>query len=120
MIHSGRPLTRGTEVEIRRGDHIIIARVVWRDGGRAGLKSDDRVPVEQIVTLGQSPSLQLTAGSGERRKRPRLEEKSRVTGRSIEFAGVVVIALALASAGQSMMKSALARPLFVISGALAD
>lgn len=120
MIHSGRPLTRGTEVEIRRGDHIIVARVVWRDGGRAGLKSDDRVPVEQIVTLGQSPSLQLTAASGERRKQPRFEERSRITGRSIELAGIVLIALALAGAAQSMVQSALARPLSVVSAALAD
>ncbi len=119
MIHSGRPLTRGTEVEIRRGDHIIVARVVWRDGGRAGLKSEDRVPVEQIVTLGQSPALQLTAASGERRKRPRIEEQGRIAGRSIELAGVVLIALALAGAGQSMMQSALARPLSVVSAALA-
>ena len=120
MIHSGRPLTRGTEVEIRRGDHVIVARVVWRDGGRAGLKSDDRVPVEQIVTLGQSPALQLTAAQGERRKRPRLEDQSRFTGRFIELAGTVLIALALAGAGQSMIQSALARPLSAVSAALAD
>lgn len=120
MIHSGRPLTRGTEVEIRRGDHVIVARVVWRDGGRAGLESDDRVPVEQIVTLGQSPALQLTAARGERRKRPRVEDQSRMTGRSIEFAAAVLIALALAGAGQSMVESALAAPLSAVSAALAE
>jgi hypothetical protein len=120
MIHTGRPLSRGTEVEIRRGDHIIIARVVWRDGGRAGLKSDDRVPIEQIVTLGQSPALQLTAAGGERRKRPRTGSDSRMVGRSIELAGTLLVALALAGAGQRMIQSAFARPLSAVSARLAD
>jgi len=118
MIHSGRPLARGTEVEVRRGDHVIVARVMWRDGGRAGLKADDRVPLEDIVTLGQSPALQLTAVSGDRRKQPRGDERSRLHARSIQFAGVLAIALSLAGAGVTMVQSALARPLSAVSIAL--
>jgi len=37
MIHTGRPIRRGCEVELRRGEHMIVARVMWRDGARAGL-----------------------------------------------------------------------------------
>lgn len=118
MIHTGRPISHGSKVEVRRGDHVIVARVVWRDGGRAGLRSEDRVPVEDIVTLGQSPSLQLTAMKGERRKRPRLDNQSRLRGRAIEFAGIVLIAAALTGAGLSVVDAAFARPLAAVSAAL--
>ena len=119
MIHTGRPIVEGTQVEVRRGDHIIVARVMWRDGGRAGLKAEERVPVEEIMTLGQSPSLQLTAATGERRKHPRPGDNSRLRGRAIEFAGVVTIAISLAGAGLAMIEQAFARPLAMVSAALA-
>ena len=118
MIHTGRPIARGTEVEIRRGDHVIVARVMWREGARAGLKAEERVPIEEIVTLGKSPALQLTAAGGERRKHPRPEERSRMRGRSVEFAGVLVIAASLAGAGFTMVQSAFARPLAAVAAAL--
>lgn len=118
MIHTGRPIARGTEVEIRRGDHVIVARVMWREGARAGLKAEERVPIEEIVTLGKSPALQLTAAGGERRKHPRPEERSRMRGRSVEFAGVLVIAASLAGAGFTMAQSAFARPLAAVAAAL--
>ena len=118
MIHSGRPLMHGAEVEIRRGDHIIVARVVWGDGGRAGLRSDDRVPVEEIVTVGQSAVLQLTAANGERRKQSRPEDRSRLQGKAIEFGGVLVVSVSLALAGLAMIESAFARPLAIVSAAL--
>ena len=118
MIHTGRPISHGTRVEIRRGVHVIVARVVWRDGGRAGLRAEDRVPVEDIITLGQSPSLQLTVASDERQKHPRPEERSRLRGRAIEFAGVVLIAAALTGAGLSMVDAAFGRPLAAVSNAL--
>lgn len=117
MIHTGRPIARGTEVELRRGHYVIVARVVWRDGGRAGLRAEDRVPIEDIVTLGQSPALQLTATAGERRKQPRPEDRSRFQGRAIEFAGVLVVAVGLAGAGFTMVEAAFARPLAVVAAA---
>ena len=117
MIHTGRPVERGTEVEIRRGDHVIVAKVVWREGGRAGLRSDDRVPIEDIVTAGQSTALQLTAG-GERRKQPRTEEQSRLHARAIEFAGVIALAITLAGPGFTMVQGAFARPLAAVEAAL--
>jgi hypothetical protein len=119
MIHSGRPIAQGAEVEIHRGDYAIVARVVWRDGGRAGLRAEDRVPVEEIMSLGQSEVLQLAAAGVDRRKHPRPEERSRLRGRAIEFAGVAVIAASLAGAGLTMVEAAFARPLAMVSAALA-
>lgn len=119
MIHTGRPISQGTMVEIRRGDHAIVARVVWRDGARAGLQAEDRVPVEDIVTIGQSPALQLTAAPVERRKQPRPENASRTRGQAIEFAGVVVIGACVAGAALSMVQAAFVRPLALVTAALA-
>jgi hypothetical protein len=118
MIPTGRPISHGSRVEIRRGEHVIVARVVWRDGGRAGLRAEDRVPVQDIITLGQSPALQLAAEQGDRRKHPRPEGRNRLRGRAFEFAGVVLMAVVLTGAGLSMVDEAFARPFAVISAAL--
>lgn len=117
MIHTGRQVLKGTQVEVRRGDHVIIARVVWRDGGRAGLRSEDRVRVEDIMTLGQLPAQRLTAGPVERRKHPRPLEKSRLQGRAMEFGTVLAIGACLAVAGLSMVQ-AFARPVAMVSAVL--
>jgi len=120
MIHTGRQITKGTRVEVRRGNHVIIARVMWRDGGRAGLRAEDRVPVEEIVTLGQSPILQLTAGPVERRKHPRIQERSRLRGRAMEFGAVIAIGACLAVAGLNMVQAAFALPFEMVSAALGN
>ncbi|HVU31239.1 MAG TPA: PilZ domain-containing protein [Sphingomicrobium sp.] len=119
MIHSGRQITQGTRVEVRRGDHVIVAHVVWRDGARAGLQAEDRVPVEAIMTLGQSPSFQLTARS-ERRRKLRPEGRSRLQGRAIEFAGAAFIAVSLALAGLMLVETAFARPMGLVLAALSN
>jgi len=120
MIHTGRQIAKGTQVEVRRGDHVIIARVVWRDGGRAGLRAEDRVPVDEIMTLGQSPTLQLTAGPVERRKYSRPQERSRLQGRAMEFGAVIAIGACLAAAGLNMVQAAFDRPLEMVSAALGN
>lgn len=120
MIHTGRQIAKGAQVEVRRGDHVIIARVVWRDGGRAGLRAEDRVPIEEIMTLGQSPTLQLTAGPLERRKVQRPPDRSRMQGRAMEFAAVIAISACLAMAGLSMVQEAFARPVQLVSQALGN
>jgi hypothetical protein len=119
MIHTSRPIAQGTQVEIRRGEYVIVARVVWRDGARAGLQADDRLPVEEILTLGQSPALQLTAADGERRKRPRSQDYSRLRGRAMEYAGVLAIGVSLAGCAMSLVHDALAGPLAAVSAVLA-
>lgn len=100
MIHSGRAGPAGTMVELHRGDHVIIARVVWRDGGRAGLHSDEQLPVEEIISLGRSCGLRIAASDREfieRRKRPRRSSAdSRSTGGMLDFAGMVAIIHCLA------------------------
>ena len=80
-----------------------------------------RVPsIEEIMTLGQSPTLQLTAGPLERRRNQRQPERSRLQGRAMEFAAVIAISACLATAGLSMVQTAFARPVEMVSAALGN
>ena len=122
MIHSGRAAPEGGVVELRRGQFVIIARVMWRDGGRVGLRSDERLPIEEILSVSQSKALQLVAADGariDRRKKPRgSPPDARLRGRAFEFVGVGVIALALAMSIWVMAEQAFAKPLAEIGAAL--
>lgn len=118
LIHTGRPIRGGNEVELRRGEHMILARVVWRDGARAGLRSLERVPVEEIVLLGHAPASEVPGNTADRRRHPRPQQSSRLRGRAMEFAGVVGIVACLAAAGVTMVDAALARPLTFVTSTL--
>jgi hypothetical protein len=121
MIQVSRGAPSADVVELRRGAHIILARVVWRDGSRAGLQSDDRLPVEEILSLSQAATLQLTAGDKpvERRGAPRrAHETSRQRARFAEFASVGVIAASLALTLFGIVQQALATPMNAIRAAL--
>jgi len=120
LIHSSRPFARGSVIELRHGDHVIVGRVVWREGAKAGLQSEERVPVEQILSLADGPALFLSAVpfGVERRRRSRTHEQSRLQSRALEFASVAVIAVALSSVAFALVGKALANPLAKVSAAL--
>ena len=120
LIHCSRPFSQGSAVELRHGDNVVIGRVVWREGAKAGLQSDARVPVEQILSLAHGPALRLNSApaGAERRRRPRTHEQSRIKSRALEFAGVAIIAVALSSAAFALVGEALAQPLAQVSAAL--
>jgi hypothetical protein len=122
LIHSARAGPQGSTVELRRGDHVIVGRVVWRDGARVGVECDERLPVEQIMSHSQSQALRLTAASSpvvERRKAPRsTADDARLRGRAMEFVSVGIIAASLALTVWSMAEQALARPMAAVSAAL--
>jgi hypothetical protein len=122
LIHAGRtPVGEGSTIELRHQELAIVARVVWRDGARVGLTANERLPVEQIMSLGQSPALQLTATvacGAERRRQPRTHEDSRLRGRVFEFAGIAFIAVILSGGLFVMVEEALARPIAYVEAAL--
>jgi hypothetical protein len=123
LVHSARTGPEGSRVELWRGEHVIVARVVWQDGARAGLQAEDRLPVEQILSLNASTALILTAepvrGDGRPRRRPPNDDR-RSQGRLIEFAGVVVIACSLAAAAFDLVVESLGRPMAAIERALSS
>jgi hypothetical protein len=124
LITSSRVDGEGSTVELRHGDQAIVARVVWRKGTQAGLRTDERIPVEDIVALSRGSALRLTAPqwSGmDRRKRPRpsaTHDESRQRSRTLEFASIAVIGISLAATLFSMVETAFARPLAMVQAAL--
>src|SRR3954465_9995212 len=60
LMHASRPADRGSVVEVKQGEHLIRARVMWSDGARVGLRTDEQLPVEQILSRSDCPALRLT------------------------------------------------------------
>jgi len=118
LIHANFSALDERVVELWHGDHAITARVVWREGPRAGLRAEERIPVEEILCPTASPSLPLRAAIVERRKRPRGDQESRIRARAFEFVSVALIAAALAFGFSSWVGEALAQPLALVRTAL--
>ena len=123
LIHSSEPVERGMYLELRRGNQVIVARVVWRSGSCAGLRAQDRVPVEAMVTSGAvRPASREEAADCERRGRaPSREEEhehSRLRGRSLEFAFVGLVGALLSVAAFALVAEALAQPFVRVGAAL--
>lgn len=121
LIHVPQPPQRGSYVELRRGDQVIIGRVMWSKGSRAGLRAQDRVPVEAIVTNKTASGLRLTAPGGapvERRRAPRRHEQSRWRGRAFEFVSITLAGAILSVLLVSAMSRAVAEPLSRVRTAL--
>jgi hypothetical protein len=122
LIHSARPVVEGSTVEILRGDQLIVACVIWSEAGRSGIRSDERLPVEDILSLEQSRGLQLIASNGmfhDRRGGTRgVASEARADGRAIEFLAIGAIAVSLAFGLWAMAEAVLSGPLASVSAAL--
>ena len=123
-IQAADPPLRGAYVEICRGRHVIIARVMWTRGHRAGLKSQDPIWTESLLaepSNDRAPSA-APATPVERRQKPRStqqrHEHSRLAGRAVEFACLGLGGAAMALLAFGMVEEALARPLAKIETAL--
>src|SRR5438270_868930 len=94
-IQSASRAPEVSTMQILRGDHLIVARVMWSEAGRAGLQTEERLPVEEILSLKQFRPLQLIASNGtlgDRSGQSRAMAHDRnISGRAIEFVGVLVI-----------------------------
>jgi hypothetical protein len=122
LIHAGRAGPEGTLVELHRGDHVIIARVMWRDGTKVGVRCDERLPVDEIMSLAHSTSLRLIASDGaavERRRHPRADHSiNRLRARALEFIGIGAIVTCLAVGAGTLVHEAFASPVARVEAAL--
>ncbi|QIK96324.1 hypothetical protein G7076_07570 [Sphingomonas sp. HDW15A] len=116
---------RGDYVEIRRGLHVIVARVVWNRGHRFGVAAQDELPVANIAN-DRAPTVDRKAAASpvpkERRRLPRfLEEKaerSRSRGQRMQYVFAALAGMIAATIAGAEVRQALAAPLGRVSSAL--
>jgi hypothetical protein len=120
MLHSLQPLRRNQFVEIARGRHRVVGRIVWSDATACGLQSQDKVDIQGLLS---QPADAAALGSAERRMHvrsrppqplPPVGERaaaSRAMGRAFEFAFVVTAVSSVAAIAAISMQEALAAPL---------
>lgn len=70
---------RGTYIEVRRGRHTIVARVVWTSDERFGVQAQDRISIDGFVSEQDLSTLDFSKVSEsqpgfERRSSPRTSE----------------------------------------------
>ena len=120
MVHATCSALEDGLVELWHGDHAITARVVWREGAKAGLQAEERIPLDAMLGLSPSSALQPAARepAGMDRKRSRTHEHSRLRARAFEFASAAVIAAVLALGFSFWVGEALAQPLAAVQAAL--
>lgn len=128
MVQSASALAAGSYVEIRRGSHVIVARVMWVEQKRAGLRAQDALPVNDIVT--ETPGKPTAAvrddGQPERRQCERgtaaalaaREQRSRRLGRAVEFAVISALAAGFAVAIAGSLHQSLSRTLAPVEASL--
>jgi hypothetical protein len=102
---------------------VIIARVVWKHGAKAGLQSDVKLPVEQIMAATVKGNLQLVAAEGaivERRARSRRLDttEARDFGKKLEYVVGCVLALGFAVLIARSAFETMARPFGLARNAL--
>jgi hypothetical protein len=110
-----------TTVELRHGDAAIKAQVVWRDGAQVGLRTEDRIPIEQILAYGQATILQLPCARRPTERRGQIRSAAdinRLRGRAFEFLSVVVVVACIGLTLAMIAADVLARPMTAVRAAL--
>lgn len=126
LLRSSNVPNRGSYLEIRRGAHVIVARVVWSSPDRFGVRTQDPVPADRLIHDPEgNPASQKSGESGfvDRRSAPRpsrhRHEASRHRARAMEFGTFLLIgAVATLVVGEAVAH-ALGEPMSAVSAALA-
>lgn len=124
-IQAAETPARGTYVEICHGTQVIVARVMWAKGHRAGLNSQDAIAVRALVRddpANDRMTLPPAYPRLDRRRVPRAlqqrHESSRLAARALEFACVGLIATAFGLTVFGTVEQALGQPVAQVRDAL--
>ncbi len=127
LLQAASPPSRGAYCEVRRGRHVIVARVVWSSHHRFGVRTQDRIVADALIEEPDASGAEPPQASGaepavERRAptRPRDHdhEQSRWRARAIEFACIAIAGGFLATIGFGTVGRVLAHPLTSVQSAL--
>jgi hypothetical protein len=114
---------RGTYLEIRRGEHEIMACVMWANDLRFGVRTQDMLVIDDIIyQSGRSAAPTAGAMVPERRRSLRSTDEghsnSRMVSRAMEFAVIGIFAASAAAVTFGSVVQALQQPLADASAAL--
>jgi hypothetical protein len=127
LLASSSPVCRpGTVIEIRRIHHIVVGRVVWQKGAFFGVRTQDPIDIQGIVTA-QPPAhkpQRSDAGEDDRRAVRRVpaaerEAQSRRFASAFQFVVLIAAVGAAALFAAQEVGSVLSRPFAAVGAALA-
>ena len=126
LVRSERPPSRGSFLEIRRGHHVIVARVIWSGADRFGVQSQDPVPAAQLIRDPDAAPVRSKPAGGavpERRAAARptevRHESSRHKSRAAQFSAIALTCGLAALLIATAVAEVVARPLGAAGQALA-
>lgn len=123
LMRSARAPSPGTYVEVCRGHHHIVARVMWVNQDRFGVHTQDSVAVDAIAGCAETVD-ENTIPTVERRSRRRTPsaherlERSRKTAAAMQFAWIAGLGAVGGILVFDAVSDALERPLRVVSAEL--
>lgn len=127
LVRSSQSVNRGSYLEIRRGPHVIVARVIWSASDRLGLQTQDPVPAADLIRDPDGAAAgkkRGEAGLEDRRSAPRpvevRHETSRHSGRALEFAAIALACGIVALLIGNAVAEVVATPLGAAQAALAS
>jgi hypothetical protein len=121
LIQSGSAPQRGNYLEIRRGRHVVVARVIWSCDERFGVETQGPVYAAELIREADNSSVATRPASDERRAAPRFREKSEASrwrGRAFEFGSLALFGIASAFLLFATIDELLGRPLSALGAAL--
>jgi hypothetical protein len=131
LLHGANAPTRGTYIEVSRGRHTVVARVVWASEHRFGAQAQGRINIEAVLGEPDLSALDFKAASlrgpgFERRSSPRTLspahqlQLSRSRSSAIQFVVLAGLGMFSATMASEMVTRAFARPLGPIEVSLAS
>ncbi len=123
-MQAAAPPPRGTYLELRRGEHEIMACVMWATDHRFGVRTQDLLVVDDIIhqpnrSAATSPGAETNDRRGTQRNSAERHESSRMLSRAMEFAVLGVFAVSAAVVTFGTVVEALQQPLADATAALA-
>jgi hypothetical protein len=126
LLLQGRcPPRPGTYVEVRRGNHIIVARVIWTKELEFGAQTQDLLSMEQIIRAPEQATSAANPAGGhtERRAAPRpspnrSHEASRQLSSLMQYGFMIAVSVSLAAAAVAAVRNAVASPLSIVAANL--
>lgn len=121
LVRSAKTPARGAYVEICRGAHRIVARVVWVSHDRFGLRTQDAIAVDAVVAGDETAP---PCPANDRRafqRQPSYEDRadnSRRWSRRIEFSALSLVICVAALLAFDVVLGTLSRPLNLVGTTL--